>query len=71
MAEVFEGVVQPVGGMFTWGVMLRDWRVLAIDGFDADLPDTDANAAEFGYAGSGENRSGYPRARVAAIHRGP
>jgi hypothetical protein len=66
-AEVFEAVAEPVGGMFTRGAMLRDWRVLAIDGFDVDLPDSDENAAEFGYAGSGENRSAYPKARVVAL----
>jgi hypothetical protein len=32
-----------------------------------DLPDSDANVAEFGYAGSGANRSAYPKARVAAL----
>ena len=32
-----------------------------------DLPDTDGNAQEFGYAGSGENRSAYPKARVVAL----
>ena len=66
-AEIFEGVAQPVGGMFTRGAMLRDWRVLAIDGFDVDLPDSAENAAEFGYAGSVESRSAYPKARVVAL----
>jgi len=66
-AEIFEGVAQPVGGMLTRGAMLHEWRVLAIDGFDVDLPDTEANAAEFGYAGSGDNRSAYPKARVVAL----
>jgi hypothetical protein len=66
-AEVFEGVAEPVGGMFTRGAMLHDWRVLAIDGFEVDLPDSDANAAEFGYAGSGTNRSAFPKARVVAL----
>lgn len=66
-AEVFEAVAEPVGGMFTRGAMLRDWRVLAIDGFDVDLPDSKENAAEFGYAGSGENRSAFPKARVVAL----
>jgi hypothetical protein len=41
------------------GSWLRGWRLLAIDGFDVDVPDTDGNAAEFGYAGSGEHRSAY------------
>ena len=67
LAEVFEQVVEPVGSMLTRGAMLRSWRVLAIDGFDVDVPDTPANAAEFGYAGSGDNRSAYPKARVVAL----
>jgi hypothetical protein len=66
-AEVFDAVVEPVGGMFTRGATLLGWRVLAIDGFDVDLPDSLENAAEFGYAGSGENRSAYPKARVVAL----
>jgi hypothetical protein len=46
---------------------LRGWRLLAIDGFEVDVPDTKENAAEFGYAGSGENRSAFPKARVVAL----
>lgn len=67
MAQVFEGVAQPVGSMFTRGARLRGWRVLAIDGFDVDLADSKENAAEFGYAGSGANRSAFPKARVVAL----
>jgi hypothetical protein len=67
LAEVFERVAQPVGGMFTRGCMLRQWRLLAIDGFEVDVPDTEKNAAEFGYAGSGNNRSAFPKARVVAL----
>ena len=48
MAEVFEGVVEPVGTIFTRGAWLRGWRLLAIDGFDVDVPDTAANAGECG-----------------------
>lgn len=59
MADVFEGVAQPVATVDTRGASLRRWRLLAIDGFEVDLPDSDANAAEFGYAGSGENRSAF------------
>ncbi len=51
----------------TRGAWLRKWRLLAIDGFAVDLPDTPANAEEFGYAGSGANRSAFPKARVVAL----
>jgi Insertion element 4 transposase N-terminal len=67
MADVFEGVAQAVATADTRGAWLRRWRLLAIDGFDVDLPDTDGNAAEFGYAGSGSNRSAFPKARVVAL----
>ena len=40
---------------------------MAIDGFDVDVPDSDANGEEFGYAGSAENRSAYPKVRVVAL----
>jgi len=49
------------------GSFLRGWRLLAIDGFEVDVPDSAENAEEFGYAGSGENRSAFPKARVVAI----
>jgi len=38
-----------------------------VDGFDVDVADTPGNAAAFGYAGSGDNRSAYPKARVVAV----
>jgi hypothetical protein len=49
------------------GSFLRRWRLLAIDGFEIDVPDSKENAAEFGYAGSGDNRSAFPKARVVAL----
>jgi Insertion element 4 transposase N-terminal len=67
MADVFEGVAQAVATGDTRQGWLRRWRVLAIDGFDVDLPDTDSNVAEFGYAGSGPNRSAFAKARVVAL----
>jgi hypothetical protein len=67
MPEVFEGVAEPVATPDTRGAWLRGFRLTAIDGFDVDLPDTPGNAGEFGYAGSGENRSAYPKARVVAL----
>ncbi|MGH3913327.1 MAG: transposase domain-containing protein, partial [Pseudonocardiaceae bacterium] len=65
------GDASPVAGMHALGTaresFVRGWRLLAIDGFEVDVPDTKENAAEFGYAGSGENRSAFPKARVVAL----
>lgn len=76
--EIFERTCGPVGGESSLvaglvatgrarGAWLRGRRLLAIDGFDVDVPDTDENVAEFGYAGSGDTRSAYPKARVVAV----
>src|SRR6266516_2365640 len=78
MREIFErtcgpvaGAASPVAGLVALGrargSWLRGWRLLAIDGFEVDLPDTPENADEFGYAGSGANRSAFPKARVVAL----
>ena len=67
LAEVFEQVAGPVAKPSTRGAWLRRWRLVAIDGFEVDVPDTRGNAAEFGYAGSGDNRSALCKARVVAL----
>ena len=78
LPELFERTCGPVAGTpgptaavealgTARGSFLRRWRLLGIDGFDIDLPDSKANAAEFGYAGSGDNRSAFPKARVVAL----
>lgn len=67
LAELFEQVAGPVAGTLTRGAWLRRWRLVAIDGFEVDVPDTEGNAAEFGFAGSGANRSAFPKARVVAL----
>ena len=59
LAEVFEQVAGPVANRGTRGAWLRGWRLLGIDGFEVDVADTDGNAEEFGYAGSGDNRSAF------------
>src|SRR5439155_13969859 len=46
---------------------LLGWRLLAIEGFETDVHDSKEKAAEFGYAGTGDNRSALPKARVVAI----
>jgi transposase IS4-like protein/DDE family transposase len=76
--EIFERTCGPVAGEASAmaavsvlgtarGSFLRGWRLLAIDGFEVDVPDSPQNAAEFGYAGAGDNRSAFPKARVVAL----
>jgi hypothetical protein len=67
LAEVFACLAAPVATCDTRGAWLRGWRLLAVDGFDVDVPDTAGNAVEFGYAGSGAGRSAFPKARVVAL----
>lgn len=67
LAEVFEQVAGPVADSLTRGAWLRGWRLVAIDGFEVDLPDSPGNATEFGYAGSDATPSAFPKARVVAL----
>jgi hypothetical protein len=65
--EVFQRVARPAATAPTAGAWLGRWRVMAIDGFVLDLPDTETNAAEFGKDSSGGYETAFPQARVVAI----
>lgn len=65
--ELFTQVAVPVAEELTRGGFVGPWRVMAIDGFEWDAPDTEENAAEFGYAGSGVDRSAFPKVRVVSV----
>jgi hypothetical protein len=67
LREVFARVAAPVADPLTRGGFLGPWRLMAIEGFEWDAPDTPENAAAFGYAGSGEHRSAFPKVRVVTI----
>jgi Insertion element 4 transposase N-terminal/Transposase DDE domain len=68
MREIFEGVAGPVATTDTRGAWVRGRRVLAIDGFEVDVPDTPANAERFSRSGSSkEHVAAYPKARVVAL----
>jgi hypothetical protein len=64
---LFEQVAVPVAGELTRGAFIGGWRLMAIDGFEWDAPDTTANVAEFGYSRSGVARSAFPKVRVVTI----
>jgi hypothetical protein len=66
--ETFTQVAEPVATLDTPGAFLGTWRKMSIDGLEWDLPDTPANAAEFGYPGTGEGgRAAFPKARAVTI----
>jgi hypothetical protein len=67
LARIFDEVAVPVADQLTRGAWLGPWRLMAIDGFDWDVPDTPQNVAEFGYVGSGATRSAFPKARAVTI----
>jgi hypothetical protein len=68
MQDIFEGVAEPVATTFTRGAWVRGWRVLAIDGFEVDVPDTEANAEQFAHSGANSLYTpAYPKARVVAL----
>ena len=61
-------VAAPVATLDTPGAFLGTWRKMSIDGLEWDVPDTPANAAEFGYPGTGEGgRAAFPKVRAVTI----
>jgi len=67
LKQLFAQVAVPVAEELTRGAFLAGWRLMAIDGFEWDAPDTEDNAAAFGYSGSGPARSAFPKVRVVTV----
>jgi hypothetical protein len=51
----------------TLGGFYRGMRLMALDGFVVDLPDTEKNERAFGRPGSGRSRAAFPQARVLSL----
>jgi hypothetical protein len=67
---LFGQVAVPVADEDTAGAFLGPWRLMAMDGFEWDVPDSDENAAAFGYSGTGKgeaDKAGFPKARVVTV----
>jgi Insertion element 4 transposase N-terminal len=64
---LFAKTAVPVAGLLTRGAFLRHWRLMAIDGFELDVPDTPANAAAFGYPAGAREHPAFPKVRVVTI----
>lgn len=66
MRELFERVAVPCALRSTAGAWLAGRRLMAVDGFGMEAPDSQENAAWFGYAGKKE-RCAFPFVRMAAL----
>lgn len=67
LRELFERVAQSVAQEETPRAFLGPWRLVTVDGREWDVPDSPANAEAFGYAGSGDKRSAFPKVRLVAL----
>ncbi len=68
LKELFSQVAAPVAEEDTLGAFLGPWRLMSIDGFEWDVPDTPGNIAAFGDpAAGGQDRAAFPRARVVTV----
>ena len=70
LKALFAEVAAPVAEELTAGAFLGPWRLMAIDGFEWDAPDTPENAAAFGFAGTGPDdpdRPAFPKVRVVTV----
>lgn len=68
MKQLYERVVKPVATEQTWGAFYREWRVVALDGFTLEVPDTEANRAAFARPESPSGgEAAYPRLRGVGL----
>jgi hypothetical protein len=68
LKKLFGEVAVPVAEELAAGAFLGNWRLMAIDGFEWDVPDTPENAAAFGFSGTGGgDRAAFPKARVVTV----
>jgi len=64
---LFEQTAVPVAGRGTKGAWCGSRRLMAIDGFMLDVPDTPDNAAEFGRKSNGTKASAFPQVLVVVL----
>jgi Insertion element 4 transposase N-terminal/Transposase DDE domain len=64
---LFEKTAVPVARRGTKGAWLGARRLMAVDGFMVDLPDTEDNASEFGRMDNGRKASAFPQAQAVVL----
>ena len=64
---LFEKTAVPVARRGTKGAWLGSRRLMAVDGFMVELPDTDGNTSEFGRMANGRKASAFPQAQAVVL----
>jgi hypothetical protein len=59
--------VRLLGEASTPGTFHRGMRVMALDGFDVDVPDSEVNQRVFGRPGAARGQSAFPQVQVVAL----
>jgi hypothetical protein len=68
LKRLYQTVVKPVATPETQGAFYRNWRVVALDGFTLEVPDTEANRSVFARPESPSGgESAYPRLRGVGL----
>lgn len=67
LRELFDRCAVPVAEPGTKGAWLAGRRLMAMDGFVLDVPDTPENTDEFGRWSNGTQDSAFPQVRVVAL----
>jgi Insertion element 4 transposase N-terminal/Transposase DDE domain len=64
---LFDRAAVPVAGRGTKGAWTGRRRLVAVDGYMLDVPDTEENVEEFGRLDTGPKASAFPQVRVLAL----
>ena len=68
LRRVFGYCAEPVAVQDeTRGAFACGYRVMAVDGFAMDVPDSPGNAGEFGYSTTGGGVSAFPKVRIVGV----
>jgi hypothetical protein len=64
---LFERIARPLAKPHTPGAFYKNWRMVALDGSVYNVPDSDANAAAFGYPKGGRGAGAFPQIRKLSL----
>ena len=64
---LFERIARPLAKPHTPGAFYKNWRMVALDGSGYNVPDSDANAAAFGYPKGGRGAGAFPQIRKLSL----